>query len=95
MAHDGIAAIELAEAFEPEVVLCDLGLPGMDGYQVARELRRRHATARARLIAVSGYSMEADRARSSEAGFDLHLAKPLDLDELGRLLEVGAENRIA
>src|SRR5439155_21163997 len=87
LAHDGMAAIELAEAFQPEVVLCDLGLPGVDGYQVARELRRRSATARVRLIAVSGYGMEEDRRRSGEAGFDLHLTKPLSFDELGRLLE--------
>jgi two-component system, OmpR family, response regulator len=92
LAHDGMVAIERAEAFQPEVVLCDLGLPGMDGSQVARELRRRAATARARLIAVSGYGMEEDRRRSAEAGFDLHLTKPLNFDELGRLLEVGTEN---
>jgi CheY-like chemotaxis protein len=90
MAHDGIAAVELAEEFQPEVVLCDLGLPGMDGYQVARELRRRPATARARLIAVSGYGMEEDRRRSGEAGFDLHITKPMNFDELGRLLKAGA-----
>jgi CheY-like chemotaxis protein len=93
-AYDGRAAIELAETFQPEVVLCDLGLPEMDGYQVARELRRRSATAPARLIAVSGYGMDEDRRRSVEAGFDLHLTKPLNFDELGRLLEVGAENRL-
>jgi two-component system, sensor histidine kinase and response regulator len=94
MAHDGIAAVELAEAFQPEVVLCDLGLPGMDGYQVAQELRRRPATARARLIAVSGYGMEEDRRRSGEAGFDLHVTKPLNFDELGQLLEESAEHRL-
>jgi two-component system, sensor histidine kinase and response regulator len=94
MAHDGIAAVELAEEFQPEVVLCDLGLPGMDGYQVARELRRRPATARARLIAVSGYGMEEDRRRAGEAGFDLHITKPMNFDELGRLLEEGVENRL-
>jgi PAS domain S-box-containing protein len=94
LAHDGITAVDLAEAFQPEVVLCDLGLPGMDGYQLARELRRRAATARARLIAVSGYGMDEDRRRSAEAGFDLHLTKPLNFDELGRLLEVGAANRL-
>jgi len=94
LAHDGVAAIEQAEAFQPEVVLCDLGLPGMDGYQVARELRRRSATARARLIAVSGYGMEEDRRRSGEAGFDLHLTKPLCFDELRRVLEVSAESQL-
>jgi PAS domain S-box-containing protein len=92
MAHDGIAALELVDEFQPEVVLCDLGLPGMDGYQVARELRRRQVTANARLIAVSGYSMEEDQRRACEAGFDLHLTKPLDFSELGRLLEAVPEN---
>jgi CheY-like chemotaxis protein len=85
VAHDGFAGVESARAFQPEVVLCDLGLPGMDGYAVAAELRRDPATA-ARLIAVSGYGQEEDRRRSREAGFDLHLTKPVDPLELERLL---------
>jgi CheY-like chemotaxis protein len=68
------------------VVLCDLGLPEMDGFDVASRLRRDPATAEARLIAVSGYGMDEDRQRCHEAGFDLHLTKPLDPAELRQLL---------
>jgi CheY-like chemotaxis protein len=66
--------------------LCDLGLPGMDGYQVARELRRHPATAHAHLIAISGYGQEEDERRALEAGFDRHLTKPIDIPELQHLL---------
>jgi CheY-like chemotaxis protein len=80
---DGLAA---AREFRPEVVLCDLGLPGMDGYAVAAALRRDPATASVRLLAVSGYGQDEDRRRAHEAGFDLHLTKPLDFATLQRLL---------
>jgi signal transduction histidine kinase len=80
---EGVAA---AREWRPEVVLCDIGLPGLDGYGVARELRGDPATAAVRLIAVSGYASEEDRRRSREAGFDHHLVKPADPDVLLRLL---------
>jgi CheY-like chemotaxis protein/two-component sensor histidine kinase len=80
---DGVA---LALQFHPDVVLCDLGLPGMDGFAVARALRQNPATARSRLIVLSGYGQEEDRRKSREAGFDLHLTKPVDPFELERLL---------
>lgn len=80
---DGVAA---ARQFHPEVVLCDLGLPGMDGYEVAAELRRDPTTASARLIAVTGYGRDEDRRRSKEAGFDIHLTKPVDPRQLRRLI---------
>jgi signal transduction histidine kinase len=83
---DGVAA---ARRFHPDVVLCDLGLPGMDGYEVASTLRRDPATAAARLIALTGYGGEEDRRRSLEAGFDLHLTKPVDPGLLRRLLSTG------
>jgi CheY-like chemotaxis protein len=86
--HSGAEAVEVADSFRPEVVLCDLGLPGMDGYQVAAALRRQPATSVARLIAISGYGQEDDRRRSREAGFDLHLTKPIDAEELQRLLQL-------
>jgi CheY-like chemotaxis protein len=66
--------------------LCDIGLPGMDGLAVARALRGDPATARAKLIAVSGSGSHADQKRSRDAGFDLHLVKPVDLDQLARVL---------
>jgi signal transduction histidine kinase/ActR/RegA family two-component response regulator len=81
---DGVAA---AREFHPEVVLCDLGLPGMTGYEVAAELRRDPSTASAQLIAVTGYGGEDDRRRSREAGFDLHLTKPVDPGQLKRVLQ--------
>jgi signal transduction histidine kinase/ActR/RegA family two-component response regulator len=87
LASSGLDGVAAAREFHPEVVLCDLGLPGMDGYQVATELRRDPATASARLIAITGYGGEEDRRRSREAGFDLHLTKPVDPAQLKRVLQ--------
>jgi signal transduction histidine kinase len=81
---DGVAA---AQTVRPDVVLCDIGLPGMDGFTVAGTLRRLPETASARLIAVTGYGQEEDRRRALEAGFDVHLVKPVDPEKLlGHLL---------
>jgi CheY-like chemotaxis protein len=82
--HDGVRA---AERCRPDVVLCDIGLPGLDGYAVARKLRRNPATAAARLIAVAAYGQDEDRRRSHEAGFEQHLVKPVDPDALQRVLD--------
>lgn len=87
-AHNGREGVEKARSWNPDVVLCDLGLPEMDGYEVARTLRSDQKTADTRLIAVSGYGQEEDRNQSGEAGFDLHLTKPVDPIELQRLLSV-------
>ena len=76
--HDGVQALEAARGFLPEVVLLDIGLPGMDGFQLATALRALPETRTARIIAVSGYGQDKDRARSAQAGFDLHLVKPVD-----------------
>ena len=84
--HDGPAAVDVAPQYLPQVVLLDIGLPGMDGYEVARRLRRAPETRGALLVAVTGYGQESDRARSREAGFDHHLVKPVDLDGLRRLI---------
>src|SRR5262249_47212891 len=86
--HAGTAGVDPARRWGPDVVLSDLGLPEMDGYELALTLRRDPATAAARLIAVSGYGQEDDRRRSAEAGFDLHLVKPVDPVELQKLLAV-------
>jgi CheY-like chemotaxis protein len=67
-------------------VVLDVGLPVMDGYELARRLRERHAGGRPRLIAVTGYGQEADRARAREAGFDHHLVKPIAIDALVPLI---------
>jgi CheY-like chemotaxis protein len=87
VAHSGPAAIEGARRFQPELIVCDIGLPGMDGYQVARALRDDPLTAMAGFIALTGYGQEEDQERGREAGFDAHLTKPVDFNELLRLLE--------
>jgi CheY-like chemotaxis protein len=87
VAYSGSEAVAAAPQFRPEVLLCDLGLPGMDGYEVAKQLRQNPDSSRTRLIAVSGYGQEEDKQRAREAGFDLHLTKPLDFAELQRLLD--------
>ena len=87
LAKSGTDGIEAARHFHPEVVLCDLGLPGMDGFQVAAALRGDPETASAKLIAVTGYGREEDRRKSKEAGFDLHLTKPVDPVQLRRVLQ--------
>ena len=86
VAYTGPEGVEAARRFRPEVVLCDLGLPGMDGYAVARELRDDPATAQAQLIALTGYGKPEDQERSRDAGFEAHLVKPLEFESLNRLL---------
>jgi DNA-binding response OmpR family regulator len=86
IAHDGQAAVEAAPGFRPDAVLLDIGLPRMNGYEVARWLRRQSDLGGVLLIAVTGYGQESDRARGREAGFDHHLVKPVDLEVLRRLL---------
>jgi two-component system CheB/CheR fusion protein len=82
IAHDGEAALELARRFLPDIVLLDIGLPEIDGYEVARRLRSEPETAAALIVAVSGYGQEEDRRRSREAGFDDHFLKPLTASAL-------------
>jgi CheY-like chemotaxis protein len=77
-ASDGPAALEIARAFHPEVVLCDLGLPGMSGFEVVRELRRQPGGPHMLIAALTGFGQAGDRLKSAEAGFDLHLVKPVD-----------------
>jgi signal transduction histidine kinase len=89
LAHDGPTALAVGEAEAPDVVLCDIGLPGMDGYQVAQRLRQR-LRGRPMLVALTGYGQDADRRRSREAGFDHHLTKPVDPESLRGLLGQGA-----
>jgi CheY-like chemotaxis protein len=90
VAHSGIEGVDTACAWLPDVVLCDIGLPGLDGYAVIRALRRNPQTAAARMIALTGYGSDDDRRRTQEAGFDRHLVKPV---EPGHLQEVLAVNR--
>jgi two-component system CheB/CheR fusion protein len=84
--EDGPAGLAKVDAFRPEVALIDLGLPGMDGYEVARELRSRPETKAIRLVAVTGYGQADDRRRALAAGFDQHVTKPVDASMLDDLL---------
>jgi CheY-like chemotaxis protein len=84
--HDGPAALELAREFKPTIVLLDIGLPGMNGFEVARALRALPETCDCLLVAVSGYGQAEDQRQSREAGFDRHLVKPVDLAELQEIV---------
>jgi CheY-like chemotaxis protein len=87
IAHAGPAALRIAREFHPEVVLLDIGLPRMDGFAVAAELRKLPEAAPAKIAAISGYGQEDDRRRSREAGFDAHFLKPVDFDALRDFIE--------
>jgi CheY-like chemotaxis protein len=75
--HDGLEATEVASSYQPEVVLLDIDLPGMDGYQIARWFQQDIQLAKTVRIAVTGYGQEEDRRRAQEAGFDYHFTKPV------------------
>jgi two-component system CheB/CheR fusion protein len=85
-AYRAPAALEAARAFRPEVVLLDIGMPGMDGYEMARRLRQERGLENVLLVALTGYGQEEDRRRSREAAIDHHLVKPVDPEELRALL---------
>ncbi|WP_052572980.1 PAS domain S-box protein [Haloferula sp. BvORR071] len=87
VANNGPDAIVAATEFRPEVVLLDIGLPGMDGYEVARQLRQIPSLTKAFLVALTGYGSDGDRERAHAAGFNEHLVKPADLNQLRRWLE--------
>jgi CheY-like chemotaxis protein/two-component sensor histidine kinase len=86
VAANGLAAIETAESFLPDVAFLDIGMPGLNGYEVARRLRATPALAQARLVAVTGWGTQEDRARSEAAGFDAHLTKPVELGALHEII---------
>jgi CheY-like chemotaxis protein len=83
---DGPSALAAVARCPPDVVLLDLGLPGMDGYEVAKRIREQQAEQRSLLIAVTGYADKTDRLRSYEVGIDLHLTKPVSIEELRHFL---------
>src|SRR5262249_20898197 len=83
---DGPSALEGLTGYRPEIVILDIGLPGMDGYEVAQSIRRRSGTDPIVLIALTGYGRDEDRRRSHEAGFDYHLTKPVDPPALFSLI---------
>jgi CheY-like chemotaxis protein len=86
VAHDGPEALEAFRSYQPAVVLLDIGMLGMDGYEVARRLRADFPDRRVALVAMTGWGQEEDRRRAREAGFDHHLTKPADMTALQTLL---------
>jgi CheY-like chemotaxis protein len=86
VAHDGPTAVAAAASYQPEVILLDIGMPGMDGYEVARRVRAGPNGESVLLIALTGWGQEEDRRRTAEAGFDHHIVKPPDADALAALL---------
>lgn len=86
VAYDGLGALKTVDAFQPGVVLLDIGLPRMNGYEVAREIRQQAAGESVLLVALTGYGQDEDRQRSTAAGFNAHLVKPVDLQVLDQIL---------
>jgi len=84
--HDGIAAVEEATAFRPDVILMDIGMPRLNGYDAARLIRQQRWSVDTMLVALTGWGQEEDKRRASDAGFDRHFTKPLDPAELRRLI---------
>lgn len=90
VAYDGPSAIEMTLRHRPDVVLLDIAMPGMDGWEVARRLRRLPGAGGGLLVAVTGFGRAADVRRSEEAGIDCHLVKPVELDAFQRVLAQAA-----
>src|SRR4051812_18430691 len=86
--YDGREAVKLAAGFAPDLALIDIGMPGLDGYEVAKQLRRQPACAHAILVAVTGWVDHESKHRAYESGFDLHVAKPMNIDGLEDLLRL-------
>ena len=91
MAYDGLEAVEAAERFRPEVVLLDIGLPQLNGYDACRRIREQPWGKTMVLIALTGWGQEEDRRQSKDAGFDAHLVKPVDYGALMKLLALRSE----
>jgi CheY-like chemotaxis protein len=86
VAHDGLEGWQMVQDFLPDIAILDIGLPSVDGYELARRIRQLPALQKIRLLALSGYGQTEDRERSRQAGFDLHLVKPVDLVDLNTAL---------
>jgi len=93
VAHDGPAALSLVDDFRPELALLDIGLPVMDGFDLARRLKSRLSTSPPKFVAVTGYGQASDRARTKKAGFDEHLVKPIDLAHLNAIVRALEHHR--
>jgi CheY-like chemotaxis protein len=86
VAHDGRTALELVSSYRPEMIFLDIGMPTMDGYEVARRLQQMPGLRGVRLAALTGWGQQADRRRTAQAGFDYHLVKPVEPERLEELL---------
>jgi CheY-like chemotaxis protein len=86
VAHDGMSALELAKSYGPEMVFLDIGMPGMDGYEVARRMRQQPGLENVVLAALTGWGQKEDRRRTADAGFDHHLVKPVETGVLEQLI---------
>ena len=93
MAVDGKAAIALAQLFHPEIVLLDIGMPGMNGYEICQAMRNEPALQNTVFIALTGWGEREHHERSKEAGFDYHLVKPLDIEALKDILLIQDKKR--
>jgi signal transduction histidine kinase len=93
VAHDGLEGIEIVKSASPAVVLCDIGLPGIDGVEVCKRLKALALPDAPYMVALTGWGMRSDRERTKEAGFDQHLVKPVDMDKLSELLRLVATER--
>jgi CheY-like chemotaxis protein len=95
MAHDGPAALEAAQECRPDVMLLDIGLPGLNGFEVAKRIRQLPMHQNIVLVAMTGYGQESDQRHAREAGFDHHLVKPADFKDVQKILAAvtGRTNR--
>ena len=94
IAHDGPEALAMALAWHPDLLLLDIGLPGLNGFQVAERIRQEPTLKNVVLVALTGYGQEADRRRSKDAGFDHHLVKPADFEEMEKILETTCQGSV-
>lgn len=92
VAFDGPSALEIVRTFHPDLALLDIGLPRMDGYELARRLRELPSLRQTRLVALTGFGGPADREGSAAAGFDAHLVKPIEISQLESLIAGGDES---
>jgi CheY-like chemotaxis protein len=91
--HDGLEALDVAKAFQPQIVVLDLGMPRLDGYETARRMRLQSWSTRPTLIALTGWGQQQDRQRTSQAGFDVHLVKPVSEAQLFRALASAGQRK--
>jgi CheY-like chemotaxis protein len=86
IAHDGAEAVRLGAAIRPDLILLDIGMPGMDGYEACRQLRANPESAGAYIVALTGWGQDQDKQRARDSGFDAHLTKPADLTAVEKML---------